>query len=316
MSLDIQSFVLKRNDADGGLYFGAKCYKLAGANDGVHLIFAHSVGTHKETWEPLIESLFHIQVESGKSIIAAAWSVDAPNHGESGAINECSPRPSGGYKMTRQLIAAAHVWARCIQVLLASDLLKGQRTIAIGHSVGTCAAILLTLGYADARSPYTVMVPAEPPMMSKAVFAQAFKKPSQLKAVMDLVKKKQHIWPSRPAARAWFRKRLPWKRWDDRPRSLHSMHYILAWGLRDLPTAGVPQTNGVTLACTREQETAGYDYAQDGFDSPARLASLRPVIPVHCILGIQIDLMRVVQEQPNETAAAICRAIHLSATKL
>lgn len=49
----------------------------------------------------------------------------------------------------------------------------------------------------------------------------------------------------------------------------------------------------MTLACTREQEEAGYIYHQDGLDSLERLKELCPIIPVHCILGSRIDLVSV-----------------------
>ncbi|KAJ7481879.1 alpha/beta-hydrolase [Mycena latifolia] len=292
MPLKIQRIVLKGIEADGGLYIAAK--SLA-------------------SWEPLIESLFHIQAKSGKSTILAAWSIGAPDYGESATINETTllGRPEG---------------------------ITAHRAIAIDHSAGSCAAILSALGYADSRSPYS-MILIEPPMMTKEVFVQAFQEPSQLKALMDLVKNKKHVWASRADACAWFRKRLPRKRWDDRVLDLFTV--FLNLGPPRLPDGRGALT--VTLASTREQETAGYVYVQDGFDSLARLTELCAAIPVYCIFGREIDLMQVhhspethagvidasqgrkmtpvvaleghaiwgvlVQERPNEVAKEIWRAI-------
>jgi hypothetical protein len=63
-------------------------------------------------------------------------------------------------------------------------------------------------------------------------------------------------------------------------------------GLRDLPTATHPaRTHGVTLACTRAQETAGYMYERDGVDATEQLTVVCPRIPVHCIFGTENDLV-------------------------
>lgn len=67
---------------------------------------------------------------------------------------------------------------------------------------------------------------------------------------------------------------------------------IQTYGFRDLPTALYPdRSDGVTLACTRAQETAGYIYHQDGIDSLDRLSELCATVPVHCILGEKIDVV-------------------------
>jgi hypothetical protein len=57
--------------------------------DGFTLIFTHGAGFHKEQWEPTIEHLFELQSKNPNGPkIREAWSIDAPNHGEAGVLNE------------------------------------------------------------------------------------------------------------------------------------------------------------------------------------------------------------------------------------
>lgn len=65
-------------------------------------------------------------------------------------------------------------------------------------------------------------------------------------------------------------------------------------GLRDMPTATYPDTSGgVTLACTREQEAAGYAYTDDGIAALDRLSDICPVLPVHAVFGSRKDVVYV-----------------------
>jgi hypothetical protein len=52
---------------------------------------------------------------------------------------------------------------------------------------------------------------------------------------------------------------------------------------------------GVTRRCTRDQEAASYVYFEDAFDSLDRLKELCASIPVHTILGSDIDLVYVLR---------------------
>ena len=52
-----------------------------------------------------------------------------------------------------------------------------------------------------------------------------------------------------------------------------------------MPTGTYPDNEGVTLACTRIQEAAGYSYQQDGINGLDHLSILCPVIPIHCVFG-------------------------------
>ena len=44
--------------------------------DGITLVFMHATGTHKETWEPIIEYIFNSEVvQRGQISIREAWSI-------------------------------------------------------------------------------------------------------------------------------------------------------------------------------------------------------------------------------------------------
>ena len=70
--------------------------------------------------------------------------------------------------------------------------------------------------------------------------------------------------------------------------------------MRDLPSARhIDNKEGVTRACTREQEAQSYAYYEDAFDSLDRLKDLCLTIPVHTVLGKNKDLVS------SETHASI-----------
>ncbi|KAJ7463440.1 alpha/beta-hydrolase [Mycena galericulata] len=285
---DVTSHILYSSDSSiAGLGLAFKRYRPLATNGLKHsgatrvaLVFAHCVGTHKETWVPVIEYLYQFQSSASCSvIIAEAWSMDSPNHGEAAAINEKAllERPQG---------ITAYDWAKGVQTLLESGLVSSDRVVSIGHSAGACIQVLSTISNSPEVLPYSSMILIEPTMMTKEIFAQGSEL-SEVTRVIDAVKKRRDTWESREVARAWFAKRLPWKRWDTRV-----LDAFIQYGLRDLPTATYPDRgSGVTLSCTREQEAVGYIYHQDGVDGNERLKDLCPRIPVHCIFGAEIDLV-------------------------
>lgn len=71
-------------------HLSAKRYQPSSSSeDGLTLVFTHGTGFHKEQWEPTIEHLFELQAKNGaKHKIREAWSIDAPNHGDSAVLNE------------------------------------------------------------------------------------------------------------------------------------------------------------------------------------------------------------------------------------
>jgi hypothetical protein len=109
----------------------------------------HSV-LDKEIWEPTLTHLFGLQSRPDDPIhIHEAWAIDAPNHGESAALNHhvlsqgnlISKCGTLMYPMrlTLYIFAAFRDYSRAIVAFFASGLLdlSMQSIIGIGHSAGT-----------------------------------------------------------------------------------------------------------------------------------------------------------------------------------
>ncbi|OBZ79895.1 hypothetical protein A0H81_00120 [Grifola frondosa] len=275
--LHAEEFTLRGDACDGGLALSFKRYTppliKRNHHNSIALLLAHCVSTHKETWEPTLSHLFDLQLAAQRDDfndssvwISEAWVVDAPNHGQAAVLNATAllAMPEG---------ISGYCWARAVGKLLTSGLILAKQIIGIGHSAGSAIMILSTSTYPLDALPYSSMILVEPGMMTREIFAEAFKEPVLLKEVMDATKTRKDIWPSRTAALEWFKKREPWRRWDPAVLQL-----LTQYALRDLPTKTYPdRKNGVTLT-----------YA---FDSLDRLSELCSTIPVHTIFGSRHDLI-------------------------
>ncbi|KAI0042043.1 hypothetical protein FA95DRAFT_1564738 [Auriscalpium vulgare] len=250
------------------------------------LIFLHGMSLHKETWEPTIQRLFEVQATAGRSMIAEAWTMDLPNHGEAAALKYVSTAVKGPGAMP------AHTAARTLRSFIASGLIaEGTRVVTVGHSAGGVVSILSTLGTALDDLPYSFMILVEPATFSREISRTMLSKPLLgLNMATEAVMKRRDTWPSREVARDWLRNRLPWRRWDPRILDLFIQH-----GLKDLPTAGDPER--VTLACPREHERQGYLAHEEMLAGHEHLAALCEAVPVHCIFGTVHDLLSEEMQQ-------------------
>jgi hypothetical protein len=85
---------------DYPLYVTAKRYWLPSFDEheddpnAITLVFLHATSFHKETWEPTIDRLFHL-ASTSRLKIREAWSIECPNHGQSGILNEKALQQSG-----------------------------------------------------------------------------------------------------------------------------------------------------------------------------------------------------------------------------
>ncbi|KAJ7509016.1 hypothetical protein B0H11DRAFT_2270556 [Mycena galericulata] len=179
----------------------------------VALVFTHCVGTHKETWVPVIEYLY--QFQSSASVASSS-----PKPGRWTRLITAKQRPlTKKALLERPQGITAYDWAKGVQTLLESGLISSDRLVSVGHSAGACVQVLSTISSTSSSelrlSPYSAMILVEPTMMTKEIFAQGSEL-SEMTRVIDAVKKRRDIWESREAARAWFTQRLPWKRWDAR----------------------------------------------------------------------------------------------------
>ncbi|KAI0058256.1 alpha/beta-hydrolase [Artomyces pyxidatus] len=302
-TLDIRDFLLPGESVDDGLTYSLQLYRpgssgplRVGSSPRVALVFLHAISTHKETWLPLIERLFDIQATAHSSAveIVEAWTLDLINHGRAGHINEHSllmhPETFGG-----------HQGGRMLRTFLDSGLVtSGTSIIAIGHSGGAVVTAFSTLGYSLRSLPFTRMIIIEPAMMPRSVHAELFSEPTRMVTVMHATKSRKDIWPTRAAAREWLSKHSPWRDWHPRILNLFVDH-----GLRDLPTAKYPDLKtGVTLSCTRDQESFSYSQFQDCVDGLERLEELCTAIPVDCILG---GVASIVSREMQQGVFDICR---------
>ncbi|TFK83326.1 alpha/beta-hydrolase [Polyporus arcularius HHB13444] len=296
--LDETDFTLPGPTEDGGYKLAFTRYRPeyasapidARQHSQLSLVVLHSVASHKETWKPTVEHLFQLQTTAPNKAFAVleVWAMDSPNHARAGVLNAAlfKDRPEG---------VSGIQWARAVQVLLQSDLLAGNRTVAIGHSAGACVMIQSTEGYPLHELPYSSFILVEPTMMTREIYRRALEQDTVLLRAIEVARGRKDIWPSRAAAREWFPKRLPWRRWDARVLDLY-----VEYALCDLPTPTYPdRTLGVTLATTRTQEISGYSGHEDGFAGLERLVLLCATIPVHTIFASNNDMV------PEETKQAI-----------
>ncbi|THH29498.1 hypothetical protein EUX98_g4691 [Antrodiella citrinella] len=302
MQLLIDSFLLTGKPERGSIQYAYKRYRNPYANlpkdqrttSGVALLLIHCINTHKETWEPTIESLFELQSSANggnNGNIVEVWSMDSPNHGYAAYLNE-------EVLFTRPEIVNWSTYSDGLKMIMKSGLISGDHVIGVGHSAGATCVVLSLDGCPLDRIPYSSLILVEPPMLSRPLLEKMLSSSdgtNLLHMVIKAVLKRKDVWSSREEARQFFAKRYPWKKWD--PRVLD---FFIDYGLRDLPTATYPdRQEGVTLACPREQEAATYTLYEGGVRSLELLSVYCPVVPVHCIIGGRPDLIS------DETRAAI-----------
>ncbi|KAI0833787.1 alpha/beta-hydrolase [Trametes gibbosa] len=287
---------------------------------GVTLLFFHCAGSHKESWEPTIQSVFAAdssEPRSRRPAIREAWSFDMPSHGEAGTLNQQLLE-----RIDEPLLVED--WAEGLQHFLASGTLKGHRLIAIGHSLGATAMFLAMLpGTPSPPAVYEAAIIVEPVLVPATLDKDTLeRRDAWLLMTAKGVLKRRMTWNSRDEALAFFQERWPWTEWD--PRVLKS---YVRYGLRECK----PGSAAVALRCSPEQESAVYldkpphdrivDFFRSGMDRS---------LPVHWVTGGDITYVHqvvmslrkvaswqevpdadhfVVQEKPDELAAAICRII-------
>ncbi|THU76739.1 hypothetical protein K435DRAFT_570890, partial [Dendrothele bispora CBS 962.96] len=109
----------------------------------ITLIFAHGTGFHKQHWEPCLEDLYVLiseqqrrqgQEEGGQGLeIREAWSIDAPNHGDSVVLK----RERFGVGLHVSFTCSLAGLGTCVDVNFTKHKLVG-----VGHSMGSIATLL------------------------------------------------------------------------------------------------------------------------------------------------------------------------------
>ncbi|KAL0581671.1 hypothetical protein V5O48_000374 [Marasmius crinis-equi] len=88
---------------------------------------------------------------------------------------------------------------------------------------------------------------------------------------------RRDIWPSKEEAYRLFKSRGAWKVWDDRV-----LRIFVEYGLRSLPSLEYPDQNeGVTLKCTRKQETASLP----NLAHSSNFRTFAERVPIHLVYG-------------------------------
>ncbi|KAJ7691043.1 Alpha/beta hydrolase fold-1 [Mycena rosella] len=308
-------------DAPGHvLKMSAKRYctlESAGNTNGLTLLFAHCVGSHKEQWEPIIERIFklrHAQVHE-------AWSFDWQTHGESGVLNRdlLATSPSRVYGVS------AFEWTDAIAAFVRSPRMQGKRMVAIGHSAGAATMVLTMRDTPLASLPYAALILVEPTVITRDMFYLTIDdRIPTMEFVVAATSARRERWRSRAEARAWMARRVPWDTWDAR-----ALHMLSRYGLADAPGGGV------VLKCAREQEALSYPDVEPHFAAAAELGRVSRAVPVHLVWGhdglvpeVAQDALRdgsegrtaasvtrvdgghmVVQENPDAVADAICAVL-------
>ncbi|TFK20622.1 DnaJ-domain-containing protein [Coprinopsis marcescibilis] len=238
------------------------------AHDGLTMVFAHGTSFNKETWEPTIEDL-QVLVESqpSKLKIREFWSIEAPNHGDSAALNQEVLRV--GYTP----IFGWEEYARSIHLFLSGygsgvnvDFSK-HNLVGVGHSMGAVSMVLMA-GH-HPRVKFKAVIFCELMIMA----------PTFGKAASGMLtggaENRRDTWPSKEEAYKILKSRGTWKQWDDRV-----LKGYVETGLKPLDNG-----EGVTLKCTREQEAACYRDPLGSSRAYGLLTAYVKQVPTHLIYG-------------------------------
>ncbi|KAH7917009.1 hypothetical protein BV22DRAFT_1052754, partial [Leucogyrophana mollusca] len=193
---------------------------------------------------PIVDDIYHRLFEAfrrnnsdGSTTvkIREMWSIDAPNHGDSGVLNEQTLQ--WGYDD----VFSWDIYGRAVHALFSghgsgieTDF-RQHNIVGIGHSLGAIAIMLSTTFQPPV--PYTFIHLFEPMMMGRKWTE------SIPNFVLEGVLKRRDVWQSKEEAFKIMKSRPGWKSWDERVLRLLVNH-----GLRSLPTLNYPdKTDGVTL---------------------------------------------------------------------
>ncbi|KAJ7224751.1 Alpha/beta hydrolase fold-1 [Mycena rebaudengoi] len=249
------------------------------ASDALTLVFAHATGFHKEHYEPTIQDLYNLIAEDASSPkIREVWSIDCPNHGDAAVLNEETLR--WGYEPIfgwQEYGRALHLFLSGLGTGVDVDF-STRRLVLLGQSMGAVCQ-LLALTHQPQLEPECLIL-IEIMAMSKSAA------PAMKKFLAGGSANRRDMWASREEAYKLFKSRPAWKVWDDRVLRLY-----VEYGLRPLPPREYPDEEGVTLKCTRLQETATYSDPLGhvlGYNLPGKIAKR---VPTHLVYGAIDDYL-------------------------
>ncbi|KAI9066147.1 alpha/beta-hydrolase [Trametes sanguinea] len=277
------TWLLPSRRVKAGLKLVAKRYVPEdGVLNGITLMFFHCAGSHKEAWEPTIESLFSAASPISESTMREAWSFDMQNHGEAAVLNDAALETLGTFLTVEE-------WAEAVKRLLSSeDIFAGHKFVGVGHSLGATALLLSTVADDVPAIKYEGIALVESSLLPRELYeAHREERDGLLQDLCAMISRRRDTWNSRPEAQSYFEKRHPWITWD--PCVLEGfVHH----GLRDIghPPDG-DDGSKVTLCCRRDQESSTYLHTQPHFVAAEIVRNLPPSYPLFFIVGDHSDLV-------------------------
>lgn len=259
--------------------------------EGITLLLFHANGAHKEHWEPFLETLLSLQPTSGRylqqELIREAWAFDHFTHGDSAvenaeALDQCDTDKG----------PTVCDWGEAVADFANANL-RSHKLVLIGHSGGTCAQMYFAKRFTQFTSPNATLkslVLIEPPIAQRHVFEQHVQeRKAQVALVAKVLGAQKEEWPSREAAYEVFKKRQPWKSWDDRMRRVQVQH-----GLRLV-------NNGTSTAVTTKRvkrfEIASFAWFEPSLGSFDQINAMKGFIPIHAIFAKHSEVVpKYVQE--------------------
>lgn len=290
--------------------------------DGVTLLFAHCIGSHKESWRSVIEEIFRNQREKDSKLrIREAYAFDRQNHSESAILNK-------EYLAGLKGCTPIGLWGEAVRAFVQTRL-KARRIVAIGHSGGTACIASSTLGLPANAIPYLSSIFIEPMLLTNSQWLLTSDRRKELSEfVGGFIRRRKDTWESRQKAFEWMRGKDPWKDWDERV-----VRAFVDYALYQPD----PSSEVVMLKTPKDQEAWCYPDIEGYIAGMKEYLRLSKTMPFHLIYGADGDLIDdavkeemvdaslgahpasfdlipnaghlIPQEQPILLAHSICRAI-------
>lgn len=164
---------------------------------------------------------------------------------------------------------------------------RSQRLVGIGHSLGGVAITILQ--NLEPAFEFSSVILVEPMLSTTAEAVEPLRS-----ILIKYAYERRDVWPSREFAYKNLKSRQRCERWDPRVLDLY-----IKFGLRTHPGARHPRApyNGVSLACSREEEVTMYR-EPDGATKPVQdLDKVCSRMPVSIVFGSDNDYIpRAVQD--------------------
>ncbi|KAJ3556719.1 hypothetical protein NM688_g1863 [Phlebia brevispora] len=260
----------------------ARCYRpnhCSPSTAGLTLLFLHGVGSHKEFWEPVLDSLFRRRETSRKKtpLIREVWLLDCQTHGDSALLNS-------SVEWTSESLFSI-TWAEAI-AFLCQTRLAFHRVVCISNSGGALASLGSVQHYSPRPSPpYEAIILIEPIVFSRSAVSRedANTWKHGIEILIKATMKRRDVWNSSQEAFSYFTKRFPWNTWDEA-----MVHLLVKHGLRPIHD-GSPQ---LTLKCPKHLEAGSLNVpAETIISAMEEIERLCEKVPIHILFGEYDDLM-------------------------